>query len=113
MDTSGTLALARDIIEGNRGIEGLTYGRYDSKTKTAYMFDPIAIARSTYRSILRLADVIGHELNHAKDYVNGNMTTWIRKSGNEYRSAMSEFNAYQYQKIWGIIFQMCCSRTVF
>jgi RHS repeat-associated protein len=85
----------------SKGSLGLTpVGSNDLTGKQTFR-GPVQIARAAFRSYMQLASTIGHELNHVIDCVNGNMTAWFRHGGEEYRSAMTESNAYNWVSVNG------------
>lgn len=57
---------------------------------------PVLIAKAAFSSYMQLASTMGHELNHVIDCVSGSMTTWFKRGGENYRSAMTELRAYQW-----------------
>lgn len=57
---------------------------------------PILLAKSSFSSYFKLASTMGHELNHAADYFNGNNLKWLGK-GEGYRHATSELKAYRWE----------------
>ena len=57
---------------------------------------PVLIAKAAFSSYMQLASTMGHELSHVIDCVSGSMTTWFKKGGENYRSAMTELRAYQW-----------------
>jgi hypothetical protein len=38
---------------------------------------PILLAKSSFSNYFKLASTMGHELNHAADYFNGNNLKWL------------------------------------
>ncbi|REG97997.1 RHS repeat-associated core domain-containing protein [Flavobacterium aquicola] len=83
----------------SKGSLGLTPVASNDLTGEQTFRGPVQIARASFRSYMQLASTIGHELNHVIDCVNGNMTAWFRHGGEEYRSAMTESNAYNWVSI--------------
>jgi hypothetical protein len=61
----------------------------------------ILIKNSVLNSIRQLGSVVGHELNHMTDYVNGSYANWINKYGLIKGRAYSEVKAYEWQKSMG------------
>lgn len=80
---------SRDISDSE------TNGYIDSTGKPVFK-GPIIIAKSEFKSYFNLASTIGHELNHAADYFNGNNVNWLKK-GIEYQHSMSELKAYRWE----------------
>jgi hypothetical protein len=85
----------------SKGSLGLTPVGSNDLTGEQTFRGPVQIARAAFRSYMQLASTIGHELNHVIDCVNGNMTAWFRHGGEEYRSAMTESNAYNWVSVNG------------
>jgi RHS repeat-associated protein len=58
----------------------------------------ILLKNSVLNSVRQLASVIGHELNHMTDYVNGSYANWINQYGLIKGRAFSEVKAYGWEK---------------
>lgn len=83
---------SRENLTDGKGnsADGLTVGGEFNPSTLKGSISKILISKNAFSSYLKLASTIGHELNHAADYVNGNMARWYNKGGHGYRSAMSE-----------------------
>jgi RHS repeat-associated protein len=90
---------SRENLTDTKGkpANGLTVGGEFNPTTLKGSISKILISKSAFSSYLQLASTIGHELNHASDYINGNMARWYNKGGHGYRNAMSEAKAYNWQ----------------
>ena len=80
-----------------RSADALTIGGEYYPIQEGGFISKIQVARSAYSSYLSLASSIGHELNHAADYFNGNMTRWYKQGGSGYAKSQTEFKAYTWQ----------------
>ncbi len=91
---------SREFLTDTKGnsADGLTVGgEFSINPKIQGSVSKILLSKNAFSSYLKLASTMGHELNHAADYVNGNMARWYNKGGHGYRSAMSEAKAYNWQ----------------
>lgn len=94
-DTHNPTFEKREIINGDPKTRGLTIG---SESNGSHTFSgKILIAKSAFSSYLKLASTMGHELNHAANYFNGNLNSWFRKGGESYRTAMDELQSYDWE----------------
>jgi hypothetical protein len=84
------------IIYKGESANGLTNGEWNPATNKGNLTSPIQIAKSAFSSYLQLASTMGHELNHAIDYISGNMSLWYKKGGESYRKNMTESKAYNW-----------------
>jgi hypothetical protein len=90
---------SRESLTDGKGnsAEGLTVGGEFYKDQPGGFISKIQLAKSAFSSYLNLASIMGHELNHAADYFNGNMTRWYNKGGLGYAKSMTENKAYSWQ----------------
>jgi RHS repeat-associated protein len=89
-----------ETIETLPGDEGITTGwTYNSESDCKVVGrGKILISRSAFLNNLKLASTIGHELSHAIDLANGNMSSWLYKGTMEYAKSKSEDKAYSWEK---------------
>jgi hypothetical protein len=84
------------IIVNGKNANGLTNGEWNSTTKIGRLTEPIQIAKLAFSSYLQLASTMGHELNHAIDYINRNMGLWYSQGGHPHKKTMTESRAYNW-----------------
>jgi hypothetical protein len=84
------------IIFKGKPANGLTNGEWNPTTNKGNLTSPIQIAKTAFSSFLQLSSTMGHELNHAIDYISGNMSLWYKIGGNSLRTAMTESKAYNW-----------------
>ncbi len=91
------------MIGGNSDIAGQaqalrsgTEGNY-----TIRSLGKILIRSNVLNSIRQLGSVVGHELNHMTDYVNGAYAGWINQYGRDIGKAYSEVKAYGWEQSMG------------
>ncbi|MCV9928242.1 hypothetical protein OIU83_11285 [Flavobacterium sp. LS1R49] len=100
---SPTLETSENLTDRNgNSADALTVGGEFNPETLKGSISKIQISKNAFSSYLKLTSIIGHELNHASDYINGNMARWYNKAGGgaagqTYRSVMSEAKAYSWQ----------------
>lgn len=81
-----------DIAGQARAMRSGVEGKY-----TIRSLGKILIRSNVLNSIRQLGSVVGHELNHMTDYVNGAYTGWMNKYGRIKAEAFSEVKAYGWE----------------
>ncbi len=69
----------------------------DANSGFTTKIDKVYLNKGAFKSFLKLATTIGHELNHVIDNNNGNYTKWLNFGGEKYRKAKAELNSYIWQ----------------
>jgi hypothetical protein len=80
--------------------EAKTKGAYttNSLNERNYFFKgEIVVGITPFSSYLKLASTIGHELIHAKNFINSNMTKWYKKGGEDYMRTKNEYESYNWE----------------
>jgi hypothetical protein len=91
------------MIDGNSNIAGQAQALRSGNegNYTIRSLGKILIRSNVLNSIRQLGSVVGHELNHMTDYVNGTYAGWINKYGRDIGKAYSEVKAYGWEQSMG------------